>query len=187
MPVNLSVSSSVYNSSEDVSSLNYSGVNSSHNNSINDTTLNYDNSNDLSYDSQDTVIYSEIKILSLNAGGLKSKLNNPEWEETVMSYDIVCIQETHFDAFDSIDMLGFRCLTLMNRGSAKIKSGGIAILVKEHLYDSIKVLKNDGDHFYWFTLINHFAYDVAFCCVYIAKKVVITVVLSILNHWKQTF
>ena len=51
----------------------------------------------------------------------------------------------------------------MNRGSAKIKSGGMAILVKEHLYDSIKVfLKNDGDLFYWFTLINSFKPGVPF-------------------------
>ena len=98
-------------------------VNSSHNSSTNDTTLSYDHSNDLSYDSQYIVIYSEIKKLFLNASGLRCKLYNPEWEETDMSYDIVCIQETHFDAFDSIDMQGFKCLTLMNRGSTKIKLG----------------------------------------------------------------
>ena len=31
--------------------------------------------------SQDTVIYSEIKVLSLNTAGLRSKVNNPEFEE----------------------------------------------------------------------------------------------------------
>ena len=81
LPVNLNVSSRVH-----LMMLVHSGVNSSYNNSTNDTTLNYDYSNDLYYDSQDTVIYSEIKILSLNAGGLRSTLNKPEWEETVMSY-----------------------------------------------------------------------------------------------------
>ena len=56
------------------------------------------------------MIYSEIMILSLNAGGLRKRLNTPEWEETISSYDIVCIQETHFDAFDSLDIPGFKCL-----------------------------------------------------------------------------
>ena len=35
----------------------------------------------ISSSSQDTVIYSEIKALSLNTGGLQSKVNNPEFEE----------------------------------------------------------------------------------------------------------
>ena len=116
------------------------------------------------------MIYSEIMILSLNAGGLRKRLNTPEWEETISSYDIVCIQETHFDAFDSLDIPGFKCLPLITRNNAKVRSGGLAILVREHLYDSIKILKSEGDHFYWFTLINHFPQDIAFCCVYVAPE-----------------
>ena len=109
-------------------------------------------------------------ILSLNAGGLRKRLNTPEWEETISSYNIVCIQETHFDAYDSLDILGFKCLPLITRNNAKVRSGGLAILVREHLYDSIKILKSEGDHFYWFTLINHFPQDIAFCCVYVAPE-----------------
>ena len=109
-------------------------------------------------------------ILSLNAGGLRKRLNTPEWEETTSSYDIVCIQETHFDAYDSLDSLGFKCLPLITRNNAKVRSGGLAILVREHLYDSIKILKSEGDHYYWFTLINHFPQDIAFCCVYVAPE-----------------
>ena len=75
--------------------------------------------------------YSVIKILSLNAGGLGNKSKNPEFVETISNYDIVCIQETHFDA----------CLPLKTRHNARIKSGEIAILVKEHLFDRIKILK----------------------------------------------
>ena len=62
----------------------------------------------------------------------------------------------HFDAYDS----------LMTRYNAKVRSGGIAILVKEHLNESVKVLKNEDGHFYWFILVNHSPYDIAFCCVY---------------------
>ena len=85
-----------------------------------------------------------------------------------MSYDLVCIQETHFDSYDSLDIPVFKCL--MTSNNAKVKSGGIAILVKEHLFDSVKILKNDGDNFYWFTLVNHFSQDIAFCCIYVAPE-----------------
>ena len=64
----------------------------------------------------------------------------------------------------------FKCLPLMTRTNAKIRSGGIANLVKEHLFDKIKILKNDGDNFNWFTLKDHFAYNIIFCVVYIAPK-----------------
>ena len=47
----------------------------------------------ISSSSQDTVIHPEIKILSLNTGGLRSKVNNTEFEETISNYDIVYIQE----------------------------------------------------------------------------------------------
>ena len=40
----------------------------------------------------------------------------------------------------------------------------------EHLIDKIKILKNDGDNFYWFTLRDHFAYNILFCVVYIAPE-----------------
>ena len=41
-----------------------------------------------------------------------------------MSYDLVCIQETHFDSYDSLDIPGFKCLPLMTSNNAKVKSGG---------------------------------------------------------------
>ena len=156
-------------SCEDDSFRNQSLSNDSHDSS---ETLIYCSSieDNISLDSQDTVKYSEIKILSLNTGGLRSKVHNPEFEETIYNYDIVCIQETRFDAFDSLDVSGFKCLPLMTRTNAKIRSGGIAILVKEHLIDKIKILKNDGDNFYWFTLRDHFAYNILFCVVYIAPE-----------------
>ena len=57
------------------------------------------------------------------------------------NYDIACIQITRFDIFDSLDRFGFECLPLMTRTNAKIRSGRIAILKKEHLIDKIKILK----------------------------------------------
>ena len=42
--------------------------------------------------------------------------------------------------------------------------------MRGYLYDSVKILKNEGDHFYWFTLTNQFPHDIAFCCVYVAPE-----------------
>ena len=82
----------------------------------------------------------------------------------------MCIQETRLDEYDTLDKLHFKCLPLMTRNNAKIRSGGIAILVKEHLFDYIKIVKNDGDQFYWFTLENYFTYNILFCVAYIAPE-----------------
>ena len=51
-------------------------------------------------------------------------MNNPEFEETISKYDIVCIQETRFDAYDTLDKFHFKCLPLITRNNAKIRSGG---------------------------------------------------------------
>ena len=104
---NLSVNSSVHCSSQDISSFSNLGFDSSQTDSLSKTTVLYHspNTSNLSCSSQDTVIYLEIMILSLNGGGLRKRLNTPEWEETISSYDIVCIQETHFDVYDSLDIL----------------------------------------------------------------------------------
>lgn len=74
-------------------------------------------------------------------------MKNPDFEEAFHSHDIVYIQDTEFDKFDSIDLLGPKCLPILNKRNAKVRSGGIAILFKELLYNSITVLENGGDTF----------------------------------------
>ena len=56
------------------------------------------------YSEGETVIFSDdqsLKILSINVGGggggLRNKMENPDFEKFIINYDIVCIQETHFD------------------------------------------------------------------------------------------
>ena len=73
-------------------------------------------------------------------GGLRSKVESPDFENFIITYDIVCIIETHFDIFDSISINGFKLLPTMVRRNAKSRSGGIAILVRESIFDSIKVV-----------------------------------------------
>ena len=93
---------------------------------------------------------SHCQILSINVGGLNKRLQSPDFEEFIQSYSIVCIQETHFDHFDSIHIPGFTPLHFMIRDKAKYRSGGIAILVKEAVFDKINTVKNSGENFIGF-------------------------------------
>ena len=55
-------------------------------------------------------------------------------------YDIVCIQESHVDIYDSVSFRGFKLLPTMVRSCAKYRSGGIAIFAREAIFDTIKVV-----------------------------------------------
>lgn len=111
-----------------------------------------------------------IQILSINVGGLQRRLQGPDFEDFIQNYSLICIQETHFDGFDSINIEGFTALPLMIRKRARNRSGGIAILVKDNMLDKVKILKNSGENFYWFTLLNCFAVNILFCAVYIPPE-----------------
>ncbi|MCG8032556.1 MAG: hypothetical protein JAZ03_10315 [Candidatus Thiodiazotropha taylori] len=42
--------------------------------------------------------------------------------------------------------------------------------MKDDIHDRVKVLKNDGENFYWFTISNCFAFDILFCVAYIPPE-----------------
>ena len=93
-------------------------------------------------------INDSFKILSINVGGLQKRLLSPDFERFIQNFSLICIQETHIDRFDSIDIQGFKPLPFMIRHMAKYGSGGIAILVKDEYFDKVRVLKNSGENFY---------------------------------------
>ena len=115
-------------------------------------------------------INDSFEILSINVGGLQKRLHGPDFEHFIQNFSLICIQETRFDCFDSIDIQGFKPLPFMIRHRAKYRSGGIAILVKDEYFDKVKVLKNSGENFYWFTLLNCFTVNILFCVIYIPPE-----------------
>lgn len=133
-------------------------------------------SNDLSdvtelYSEAETEIYSDdqyCNILSINVGGLVNRIQSPDFEEFINKYDIICIQETHFDAYDSIHINGYTCLPTIVRVDAKYRSGGIAILVRNSIYDTVQIVKNSSEYFYWFKC-SLFS-NVLFCVTYIPPE-----------------
>ena len=74
----------------------------------------------------------------INVGGLQKRLHGPDFERFIQIFSLICIQETHFDCFDSIDIQGFKPLPFMIRHRVKCRSGGIAILVKDEYFDKLK-------------------------------------------------
>ena len=57
----------------------------------------------------------------------------------LQSYDIIGIQESKTDDVDNVSVQGFR-LVLNNRKTlSRYRSGGIALMVKENIYDYIKI------------------------------------------------
>ena len=110
---------------------------------------------------------AHCQILSIQVGSLNK---NPDFEEFIQSYSIVCIQETHLDHFDSIHIPGFTPLPFMIRDRAKYRSGGIAILVKEDVFGKINSVKNSGEIFYWFSCSKLFTFDILFCAIYIPQE-----------------
>ena len=65
-------------------------------------------------------------------------------------------------------MEGFICLPPMVRTRAKYKSCGIAILVNNRIYETVNIVKNSGENFYWFTC--SLCSDVLFCATYIPPE-----------------
>ena len=135
-----------------------------------ETVIYSDDSEFLSDD--ETVIYAEnnqfLKILSINMGGLNNKAISPEFTNLIHKHDIICIQESHFDRYDAISVEGFTLLPTMVRAEAKCRSGGIAILVRDNIFDSVDIVQNSGENFYWFTC--SLCSNVLFCVSYIPPE-----------------
>ena len=81
------------------------------------------------------------RVAVLNVGGLLSKLKFPEFDDLLVSCDIICLTETKLDYFDSIDIPNFTCFR-KNRLHYKRKSGGIAVLIRNELTKCIKIIEN---------------------------------------------
>ena len=92
----------------------------------------------------------------------------PDFENFINKYDIICIQETHIDAHDSISLNGFKCLPNMVTVDARYRSGGIAILDRDSIYDTVQIVENIGENFYWFTC--SICSSILFCATYIPPE-----------------
>ena len=60
----------------------------------------------------------------------------------------------NWDPLGSFDLQNFEILHLLNRKKSKSRSGGIAVLVKDAMFEHVKVLNSSSESVLWFTVKN---------------------------------
>ena len=66
---------------------------------------------------------SQLKMLSLNVCGRKSKLIHPEFIDLLHKYNIIGLQESKLDDTDSI-VKGYQICSKNRRAASRYRSGG---------------------------------------------------------------
>ena len=85
----------------------------------------------------------------LNVCGLKSRLQYPEFSDTLSNYDIFCVTETKLDYTDVISMPGYTFLSQERKQMFIRKSGGIGIFFRNNLESKIKRIETASDYIFW--------------------------------------
>ena len=85
-----------------------------------------------------------LKLLSLNTCGLKSKLYIPEFHTFVSNFDIIGFQESKTDSLDTLTLPNYKLMCKHRKHIAKKKSGGIVVAYKSHLDRHIQHIENDS-------------------------------------------
>ena len=95
----------------------------------------------------------------------------PDFEIFCQDFDLLCFTETKLDQFDSLLIKNFVELPPVVRNNCKSKSGGIAVYVKNHLFDFIDTIKSESENILWFTFKNGvFSNPILFGVVYIPPE-----------------
>lgn len=98
---------------------------------------------------------SNLKLLSLNVCGLKSKLIIPEFKDLLSDHDIIGFQETKLDFVDEEQFChGFYMFYKSRHKVSKDKSGGLAIAVKNSIAKYISILETASKLVLWFKISN---------------------------------
>ena len=85
----------------------------------------------------------------LNVCGLKSRLQFPEFSDTLSHYDIFCVTETKLDYTDVISMPRYTFLSQERKQTFIRKSGGIGIFFRNNLESKIKRIETASDYIFW--------------------------------------
>ena len=79
-----------------------------------------------------------ISCVSINVGGLLSKLSYPDFTEFIGSHDIICISESKLSNTDFVHFDGYTPF-FKNRLKCTRKSGGILVLIRNSLANYVTV------------------------------------------------
>ena len=117
---------------------------------------------------------SEIKVLSVNINRVSSKLEDQRCLKVFCAYDIVCLSEVKCSY--PFSMPGYKCIR-SNVIAGEEKRGGVAVLLKNHLFDKLyrtQIIKDQV----WFSLKD--ISGVRFGAVYVAPR-------DSLYYWEYSF
>ena len=94
----------------------------------------------------------DLKLVSINVCGLKSKQACPEFINMLNNYDIIGLQETKMDDLDSFLLDGFTIHFKNRKTVTKRKSGGIAIAIRDKYSKYITIIESESKLVYWFVV-----------------------------------
>ena len=97
----------------------------------------------------DSGMMSQLSMISLNINGATSKLEERRCIELLTQYDIICLSEIKCDY--PFSMPGYRCIIRSCIIPGEEKRGGVAVLFKECIWNSVHDIVTVKDQV-WFSV-----------------------------------
>ena len=85
-----------------------------------------------------------LNVLTLNVGGLKSKVYRPEFVDFCTKFEIIGFQETKTDSLDEIILPNFILHFKHRKEVSRTKSGGIGLAFKKQYEQFIHVKETES-------------------------------------------
>ncbi|KAL9972695.1 hypothetical protein ACROYT_G019055 [Oculina patagonica] len=113
-----------------------------------------------------------LKFASFNVEGLRNKMEDPSFTSEISKYDFVTLVETWLPTDEQVNFDGYISFSLYRKKNPRAKraSGGITLLIKEHLYQGVRINKCEDDKFLSWKLDRSFfglSDDIFVCSVYL--------------------
>ena len=127
-----------------------SSYESSHSLSVPKLNCASDNStSDLRHDESSENQLKNFSIFNINVCGLVSKLECPEFISEILKYDIICVEETKTDETNELSIPGFKHYVKHRQDLSRIKSGGIALYIKDDLSEHVHIIESRCKYVLW--------------------------------------
>ena len=81
--------------------------------------------------------------------GLKRRLEYPEFQELVNSFEVFCVSESKLDKHNIISLKGYTYVFQIRKQRYLRNSGVIGIFIKNNLYRYVSVIHSDSDYILW--------------------------------------
>ena len=120
----------------------------------------------------DVIFIDSLSIAAWNVGGVKSKLDDPEFTRQLEAHDIIILLET-FAENEILSLPGYKSKNIFRskkHKKARRNSGGVSVLTKNCLSNFVQQVKTTSEHFIWLKIkknLTGYPKDLYLCCAYI--------------------